>query len=402
MDMRIGMLADIYKPHISGVTNYIALNKRYLEQLGHEVYVFTFSAGDYQDDEPNVIRSPGLPILDTGFSFSLRYSKSARRLLQTMDIVHVHHPFLSGTLALWHCRPRGIPIIFTNHTRYDLYTQAYLPVMPDVVGNAALQAYLSTFCRAVDLVISPSPGMRDVLRDLGVDAPIDVVPNGVDLKPFQNPPEPISRSELGFQAEDVVLIFVGRLGPEKNVAFLLRSFAGALQAFSDLRLAIIGDGPERDNLEDRAERSGLGDRVKFLGAQPYDQVPRYLAMADAFVTASITEVHPLTVIEAMAAGLPVLGICSPGVGDTVEDGVTGYLAPEADLAMFTAKMVRLAFDAESRRRMGANARQAAQAYAIERTTAMMLERYRAVIKDAAPRRRGWRARWNRWLDRVVR
>ena len=301
--MRIGMMADVYKPHVSGVTNYIALNKAHLEKLGHQVYVFTFSAGDYLDDEPNVIRSPGLPLLDTGYYFSLRYTRTARRLLQTMDVVHVHHPFLSGTLALLYCRPRGIPIIFTNHTRYDLYAQAYLPIVPDVIGHAALQSYMPAFCRACDLVVSPSPGMRDVLLQFGVDVPIDIVPNGVDLEPFQNPGNPIQRAELGLRQEDIVLIFVGRLGPEKNLAFLLRSFAGAVQAYENLRLVLIGAGPEQENLEDRAQRSGIQHAVRFLGAIPYDQLPRYLAMADAFVTASVTEVHPLTVIEAMAAGL---------------------------------------------------------------------------------------------------
>ena len=118
--MRIGMMTDVYKPHISGITNYISLNKRFLEKEGHQVFIFTFSDEDYQDDESNVIRSPGLPLLDTGYFFNINYRREARALLRTMDVVHVHHPFLSGSLALRYCRPRGTPIVFTNHTRYDL------------------------------------------------------------------------------------------------------------------------------------------------------------------------------------------------------------------------------------------------------------------------------------------
>jgi glycosyltransferase involved in cell wall biosynthesis len=97
--MRIGMMVDVYKPYISGVTNYIVLNKRHLERAGHDVYVFTFGNIEYEDDEPRVIRSPGLPLADTGFYLSLRYSREAKKLLQSMDVVHVHHPFLSGRLA---------------------------------------------------------------------------------------------------------------------------------------------------------------------------------------------------------------------------------------------------------------------------------------------------------------
>lgn len=125
--MRIGMMADIYKPHVSGITNDISLNKRVLEQAGHEVFIFTFGDLDYPDEETNVIRSPGLPLVDTGYYLNYRYSRKAKALLQTMDLVHVNHPFLSGRLALRYCRPLHIPIVFTNHTRYDLYAQAYMP-----------------------------------------------------------------------------------------------------------------------------------------------------------------------------------------------------------------------------------------------------------------------------------
>ena len=117
--MRIGMMADTYKPHISGITTYIALNKQELEKAGHEVFVFTFGDDDYKDKETNVIRSRGVPIVDTGYYLNFGYKREARKLLKTMDIVHLHHPFLSGSIGLRICRPRGIPLVFTNHTRYD-------------------------------------------------------------------------------------------------------------------------------------------------------------------------------------------------------------------------------------------------------------------------------------------
>lgn len=400
--MRIGMMVDVYKPHVSGITNYITLNKRFLEQLGHEVFVFTFGNEDYADDETHIIRSPGMPLLNTGYYVSLNYSRQARSLIRTMDVVHVHHPFLSGSLALRYCRPRGIPVIFTNHTRYDLYTRAYLPVLPDVIGETAIEAYLPAFCRACDLVISPSPGMRDVLRRYGVDVHIEVVPNGVDLRPFRQAEAGNLRAELGFSPETVLLIYVGRLGPEKNLPFLLRSFAGAALAYENIGLLLVGDGPERDNLEDRVQYMKLTARVKFTGMIPYHELPNYMAIADAFVTASVTEVHPLTVIEAMAAGLPVLGIDSPGVGDTIEDGVTGYLVPEEDLAAFTAKMVRLITDQENRKRMAQQASQQVERYAIENTVQKMSELYQQVVHTTIPGRRTWRSRlirvWDSWVN----
>jgi 1,2-diacylglycerol 3-alpha-glucosyltransferase len=395
--MRIGMMADAYKPHISGITNYIALNKREMENAGHEVFVFTFGDEDYKDEEPNIIRSGGVPIVDTGYYLNYRYKRAARKLLQTMDIVHVHHPFLSGSIGLRICRPRGIPLVFTNHTRYDLYAHAYLPILPDVIGETMLHAYMPAFCRACDQIVAPSAGMREILVKFGVDVSIQVVPNGVDIKPFLNCDAIQDRTQFGFNPDDIVMIYVGRLGPEKNIPFMLRSFAGISQAYDKARLLIVGDGPERDNFEDRVQAMGIQEKVIFTGMVTYDKLPGYLHMADAFLTASVTEVHPLSVIEAMAAGLPILGIKSPGVGDTVEDGVTGYLATE-DLAAFTAKMVRLISEHDRRLEMGRNAQKASEQYAIEKTTLTMLDLYHETIERAHHRKRPLSRRISQFLE----
>jgi 1,2-diacylglycerol 3-alpha-glucosyltransferase len=400
--MRIGMLADLYKPHVSGVTNYISLNKTILEKAGHEVFVFTFGDEDFEDDEENVIRSPGLPLVDTGFYLSFRYDLSAQKLLRTMDVVHVHHPFLSGHLALRYCQPRNIPIVFTNHTRYDLYAQAYLPLIPDVVGESLLQAFLPSFCRSCDLVIAPSKGMRDVLRKFGVDSDIVVLPNGVDLSPIQTVKDPVSRASLGFGEKEVILIYTGRLGREKNLPLLLKSFAGTAKAYRDVGLLIVGDGTERENLEDLVQYLGIANRVHFTRMVPYKELPRYLSAADAFVTASVTEVHPLSVIEAMAAGLPVLGIDSPGVGDTVQNEVTGLIASEADLAVFTALMVRLVTDHKCRKKMGKLAREKANEYALERITPRLIECYENVIRQSSGRKHTFRSWITKGIDKILR
>jgi len=398
--MRIGMLADIYTPHISGVTNYIRLNSRFLKQAGHEVFIFTFGDPEPGDVEENVVRSPGVPVADTGVYFAFRYTRTVRRLIRTMDVVHSHHPFLSGRLALRYCRPYNIPVVYTNHTRYDLYAQAYLPVLPDQIGTTFLQAYLPSFCREVDLVIAPSPGLKTVLQQIGVESPIQVIPNGVDLEPYHRQLDPFPRSRFGVSQEDVLLIFVGRLGPEKNLTFLLRSFAGAQSAYPNTSLLLVGDGPEMDNLKHLAARVGLSDRIHFAGLVDYELIPRYLATADAFVTASVTEVHPLSVIEAMASGLPVLGIESPGVSDSIVDLQNGLLSRN-DLASFTAKLSLLLADPDGRRRMALNARRSAEAYDIQRTSAIVAGEYERLHLHPPKRElRSWRMGVRRLMDRL--
>ena len=382
--MRIGMMADAYKPYVSGITNYIDLNKRTLESAGHEVYVFTFGDMDYTDDELRVIRNPGVPLADTGFYLSLRYKTASKKLLQTMDVVHVHHPFLSGRLALRYCRPKQIPVIFTNHTRYDLYAQARLPLMPVEVSQSMLQAYMPDFCSAVDMVISPSPGMEKILRQYGVEGHIEVVPNGVDLHRFHIA-KPLSRSEFGFSKDDILLIYAGRVAPEKNLDFLLQSFAGVSRVIPNVYLLIVGGGQKEHEEELKSIPNDLGiqDRIQFTGMIPYDKLPSYLAMCDVFVTSSVTEVHPLSVIEAMAAGLPIMGVDSPGVGDSVADGESGLLSTE-DIASYTAKLTYLCLNRDLQKKMGAAARTASEQYSIERTTKIMLGHYSRLTQNTKP------------------
>lgn len=397
--MRIGMMADTYKPYLSGVTNYIELSKKFLEKAGHQVYVFTFGDENQSEDEPHIIRSPGLPILEEGVYFSVRYARTAQKLLHTMDVIHVHHPFISGQLAIRYTNGRGIPIIFTNHTRYDLYAKTYLPIVPVEISDTFLKAYLPSFCRSIDRVIAPSPGLKDVLIRLGVEAEIHVVPNGVDMSRVQDDIPPMERSRFGISENEIVLVYLGRLAQEKNLVFLIRAFAGVAESIDRVKLLLVGDGPEHDNLVDRVKHMNLVDRVIFTGRVPYEDVPRYLHMSDAFVTASVTEVHPLSVIEAMGAGLPVLGIVSPGVGDTIEDGVTGYLARSENLPAFTAKMVMLVSDDGRRKAMGAQAKLTSALYDIRRTTKLMEEQYVDVTQKKVPEKRSLRAQVLRLFDR---
>lgn len=399
--MRIGMMVDSYKPYVSGITNYVEINKYYLELAGHEVFVFTFGDLEYKNDEPRVIYSRGVPLADSGFYLSMRYSRAAKQLLQTMDIVHVHHPFLSGRLALRYCRLLQIPIVYTNHTRYDLYAQAYLPMMPEEMSQGILQAYMPSFCNAVQLVVAPSAGMEKVLRQLNVNSKVEVVPNGVDLKNF-NEAKPLSRSEFGYKENDILLVYAGRIALEKNIPFLLKSFAGIAQALPNAHLLLIGSGvqPYEEEIRTLVGELGLTPRVRLTGRITYDKLPAYLAMCDAFVTASVTEVHPLSVIEAMGAGLPVMGIHSVGVGDTVVDGVTGLLSTH-DLPAFTAKLTRLCLDPNLRAQMGDSARNASSAYAIERTTKIMLKHYEKLVNESQPRKSSWSIRLRKLLERIT-
>jgi len=392
-------MADINESHVSGVTNQIALSKSWLGKAGHEVYLFTFGDRDTIDHERKIVQTAGMPIIKTGVFLNLRYTRQARNLLHTMDIAHVHHPFISGTLAMRYCTPRNIPIVFTHHTRYDLHTQAYLPILSETITQMALKAYLAPFYRACDLVIAPSESMRNILLErYHLDSRVEVIPNGVDLSAFREDVQPVDRSVFGFSGEDIICTFIGRLSPEKNLSMLLRAFYSVSTTCDRVRLLLVGDGPDRKNLETQVKHMKIGHKVHFTGIVEYKEIPAHLTASDVFVTPSKTETFGLSTVEAMAAGLPALGIESPGTSDIIEDGITGLIAID-DLAAFTAKLTLLSTNQDYRRRLGKQAVQAAKKYDIRATTGMLLQKYQELVEKAQQHHKSPQYKFRRFLDR---
>jgi 1,2-diacylglycerol 3-alpha-glucosyltransferase len=385
------MVTACYKPVINGVTNMIALYKKYLERAGHDVTIFTLGNPDPAGEEPGVIRSPALPLGDSGYYYSPRYSWEAQKKLRQLDIIHCHHLFFSVGLAHRYGRS---PIVYTNHTRIDLYTGAYMP-LPQPTANAIVRQVWPDFTDYCDMVITPSESVRQVMRDFGVRRPIRVIPNGVDLEPFYSPTNPLIKTDLGIPAEATVAIYVGRLSAEKNVEALLTQFAAAEEISSDLHLIIVGQGPLADTLTKQARTLGVANKVHFIGPVSYEMVPNYLATADFFVTASVTEVHPLTIIEAMAAGLPVVAFSSPGIIDMIEHTKTGLLSRHEQGGL-AAGIVAMAENLIRRRKMSLAAKKSSHFYDIHNTIQQTIDLYEE-LRQTRPdlKREKEHGRWNR-------
>ncbi len=347
----------------------VALYKQQLERLGHEVTIFTLGEPDPAGEEAGVVRSPGVSIGDTGYYWGMRYTTKAQTLLAEMDVIHCHHLMMSVDMAHRYGR---CPIVYTNHTRYDLYMGAYSP-LPQPAADAVMRQMWPEFTDLADMVIVPSESVRQVMLDFGVSQPTVVIENGVDLRPFRSPTNPLTKIELGLPETAVLLIYVGRLANEKNIVGLLEQFAIAQDLVPELQLMMVGNGPIADEIPAMTKKLGIERSVHLPGALGYEEVGRYLSAADAFVTASVSEVHPLTVIEAMATGLPVVAPASPGIVDTVVSGESGLLTnrPDGGLA---AAIVGIAVDAERRSMMGQKAQVASERFdidgTVERTVAL--------------------------------
>ncbi|HEY4688116.1 MAG TPA: glycosyltransferase [Anaerolineae bacterium] len=377
--MRVGQFTDSYLPIINGVSIFIQVFNRTLTKLGHEPHVFTFGHTRRVDSESNIHRSPGVPLGHSGYYVGPTYTRHAWSIAQTMDVLHVHHPFVAGSLAARLSRRLNKPLIFTNHTRYDYYSRHYLPILPARASLGLLGIWMRHFARRCDLIIAVSPSAHSMLASLGVDAPIEIIPNGIDLDQFTHA-KPLPRSSLGLPPDAVVLMYVGRIGSEKNLLGLLDAFARVCTAAPGVVLAIVGDGPQAAAVRARVAALNLSARVHFLGMRPNAEVPSLLKAADVFVTASYTEGHPMTIIEALAAGRPVLAYDVPGIHETITDGENGLLAPVGAEAL-AERIRRIASDAGLRTRLSDGAQRSASQFSMDITARRVLDHYERLIRE---------------------
>lgn len=347
--MRIGLFSDTYVPQINGVATTVYNLAEELERLGHEVYVFCPQVHRRHRDKPNVIRFPAIPFpFERQHRIAFGLPPRAWRILRRLEIVHSHTEFSLGTLALWTARVFRIPHVHTYHTHYVIYRH-YLPP-PFRPPKKLTEALVAAFCNRCHAVTVESGAMEEELRRYGVRRPIYRYPFGVDLRPYEGPIEHDLRAELGLPRDARVALYVGRLAREKNLGFLLQAFAEAAKRKNDLFLVMAGWGPLYRALAQERDRLGLRDRVILPGYVRGKRLIDYYRGADLFAFASKTETLGLVVVEAMAAGLPVVCLGEMGVSEIVEPGKSGIFAPE-DPAGFADAMLQVLEDRALRERL---------------------------------------------------
>lgn len=267
-----------------------------------------------------------------------------RRLLrrERADLVHAHQytPFFYSAMA--RSPGRRPPILFTEHGRP-------YPDRPRPKRIAANRILLGRR----DRVVAVGQAVRQALiENEGIAGPrIEVIHNGIDLAAFSaGGGRPALRSELGLGTEDLVLLQVARLDPYKDHATALRMIETVARSRPDARLVLVGEGPEEASVRAMVQRRGLEPNVRLLGLRT--DIARLLPVADLFLLTSVTEGIPVTLIEAMAASLPIVGTRVGGMAEVVEEGTTGLLSPSGDASSLAESVLRLASDADLRLRMG--------------------------------------------------
>lgn len=340
--VNIAVFTDSYKPYVSGVVNSISTFNRELRRLGHNCFVFAPGYPGYADDEPGVFRFRSIKApTNPDFRLAIPLSRSVIARLRSLqvDVIHTHSPFLMGGLGARSAHRLGLPLVFTYHTLYEEYVH-YSPIARGL-AKRLMRKISRDYCNRCDAVIAPTQVVSDLLLTYGVKTPVIVNPTGIDLSRYEQLDQSWLRLRYGIPAEHRILLFVGRLGQEKNVTFLIRAFAKVADSDPRSTLVLIGGGPLRSDLERLSRSLGLSSRVVFTGPMQPDDMPTAYGGADIFVFPSMTDTQGMVITEAMAAGLPVVAVRAYGTNNVVDDGVNGLLtaADETEFADAVATLL---------------------------------------------------------------
>jgi 1,2-diacylglycerol 3-alpha-glucosyltransferase len=332
--VKIALVTDTYLPRINGVSTAVTTLAHELRVLGCEVQVWAPEFPDYVDEAPDVHRVPSWYLaLDPEDRLANPWHRRTAESFasQRFDLIHTQTPFSLGLAALGWAKQSGARVVHTYHTRFSSYTGSYLGLIPRGISGRMVQVLSKRYCDACDLVVAPSSPIRDELLAFQVRTKVEVIPTGIATANFRHTSPDSFRRLHGFEPDDRCLLFVGRLAQEKNIDFLLYALREIARRDDRAKLLLAGDGPAKCHLRALAQELGIWERVHFLGYLHGAELADCYAAADLFVFSSVTETQGLVVLEALAAGTPVVAVEGMGVSETLAAGRGGILTrPDVD------------------------------------------------------------------------
>jgi 1,2-diacylglycerol 3-alpha-glucosyltransferase len=388
--VRILMISDVFFPRVNGVSTSVETFRGQFAEQGVETTLLAPAyAGEH--DEPGIIRLPArrLPLdpEDRLMSYRATLALAPRLATEGYDLVHIQTPFVAHYAGVKLARRLDIPVVTTYHTLFEEYLHHYVPFLPREWMRGIARRYSRQQCNEVDTVIVPSSAMRDRLQEYGVGAPMEILPTGIPINRFADGDRLLFRMRHGIPFDRPVALYVGRVAHEKNISFLIDALAVACRRVPRLLLVVTGEGPAMDSLERRARELGVSDNLMFLGYLDRKcELPSAYAGADLFVFSSRTETQGLVLLEAMAAGLPVLALACMGTRDIIEPQ-RGAVVGCDDHRTFGDQLAELILDPQRRAEMAPAARAFAEEWsdvALARRLAGVYTRLRNPAASAQP------------------
>jgi glycosyltransferase involved in cell wall biosynthesis len=418
--VRIGFFSDRYLPFTDGIACSMEDARRELESRGHEVYIFAPKPNRrYREPSPRITRFPAVKgLFFDDYRCSLFYPPRARRRIDRLelDLIHFHTPGQVGLFGAYYARRNGIPLVTTYHTDLYEYVTHYPGVLPGVVALSILaplvtgvgegQRRTSLSCmlpgRSVDrwnqrivercmtlihnhcdLVITPSVKMETQLRGWRTTSRIATLPSGVDEIPATEAAVARARREYAIAEDEQVVLYVGRIGSEKNLGLLIEAFGHVALRCRRARLLLIGPGDEDGRFRAQAAATPYADRITFTGRMKRADLGAFYALADVFAFPSMCDTQALVVNEAAWASTPLV-LADQQISRIFEDGVSG-LSSTATAEDFGDKISVLLQEPQLAARMGLAARELAARLTVRTQAAKLARLYEeTLIRHHAP------------------
>lgn len=393
--VRVAMFTNNYLPFIGGVPLSIERLCTGLQARSNETLIVAPRYTSQRENEPNVLRLPSLLSMGARQEFRLAniFIPGLYRKIKQFrpDIIHLHHPVWIGSLGLFVGRRLGVPVVYTYHTRLEHYAH-FVPLPGNLFRNLISHALIKRFANKCDGIVVPTYSAEEYLRMIGVRTPTYVQPTGIDFQCFQT----VDKTELAALrkamniGQETVLISVARLSNEKNIDFLIDAVQQLrLDIEQPFRLLMIGDGHQRQRLQRRIDDLQLNAWFTLVGAVEPAKMPTYYRLGALFVFASKSETQGMVLLEAMAAGMPVVAIRSSGTDDVINEGVNGFKTPD-NQRLWQAEVTKLIADKALRKQMADNALESARAHSVDHFAMEVKGIYAEILAQQSVNER-WRA-----------
>ena len=387
--MNIALFSDSYLPTKSGVVTVVMQLKRALELSGHHVVLVTVQTdSENTDREENILRIPAFlsPVGDNQYVGN-PFEKSAIDFCRqhNIQIIHAHTEFSLGHIARVVGRKLNIPVIATTHTMWEDYYRYYLKIGM-IIPKAVVRRLVHAAYKHFYALINVSQKAHDYFKEPYIlpSTPSAVIPNAIDTERFkerqvtQNDIQNL-RSKFGLSESDRIILYVGRVVEEKRVEELLTVLCRVVRNTEHAKVIFVGDGAALEGLKKRVEKEGLGLKIMFAGFVDWTNLAPYYSVSSVFVTASLSEMHSMTVLEAMCMSLPIVCRRDTSFTDTVFNDENGYLC-DTDEEM-DEKLTLLLGDDEKCLAMGKRSLELSKNFTLEVHTARTLAFYNAVLNS---------------------
>lgn len=332
--MKIAIFTETYPPYINGVATQSYMLKKMYEEMGHEVLVVTVGSEKQYKTKlvDGVVYVPGFmlkKLYKYRVAIPIGYMRKKFPINFKPDVIHIQNEFGIGEIGLEVAKKEHIPVVYTLHTEYDKFLfYIGLKHFTEFSKNISSK-YFMRFSKNATIITSMSSKAQAYIDRQKVNKKVVVLSNAVEYKKFLPTPERLAFREEFRKKYDISdstksFVFVGRIGAEKNIQELIDNFIYCDFPREKARLFVIGGGPDFQYLREYVKEKGFEDRIYLLGPIAHDDITKYLYAMDYYTTASLSEMHSLSMLEAMASGLFALVKHDPPNENQIISGKNGY------------------------------------------------------------------------------